>query len=357
MRARYEKRAQTYTKRLGELDENKSTSRCGSLPDAQPLRDEVKRAVDEASKEEDWWSWQLKANEEKDLVKRESVYRDGLQACPKSAELADWFAIFLYQDKKDSKEAEVYYRKAMELNPRLATAPRNLANLLWQVKEDYKGAEELYKLALELDQNDVLTVGSFAAFLTDVKEDHVEAEKLFRRSLDLSPHDAFVVGNFAWFLGDVKKNYDEAERLYRLSASLDPTESSFLGKLAALLAMRGQLEAAYEQAMRAVEVWDVGASQSNAAIAFGLWLLSLVRNQDGTLYLGWLKTMIGQGFRRGVWTFDDILPATLPSLSEAERSLANKIAVAIAERGKEADLLADPLWQATKAIPLSETTK
>lgn len=357
MRARYEKRAHTYTKRLSELDEKTKAQVAApaTSADAQPLRDEVKRAVVEASKEEDWWSWELKANEEKDTEKREAIYREGLKACPKSGELADWFAIFLVNIKKDADEAENYYRQAMELNPKLPTAPRNLANLLWQVKEDFKGAEGLYRLALELDPSDSNTITTFAAFLSDVKGDQVEAEKLFRRSVELSPDDPFVVGNFAWFLGDVKKNYDEAERFYRIAVSIDPLNSSFLGKFANLLATREQFDAAYEQAMKAVEAWDREVSQSDASNLFSLWLLKRLRQEDGVLYLGWLKTMLTQGFPRRVWSLVDILSTTLSQLSEQERSLAMKLSQVITENHQEALLENDPLWQGVDPIPLSNS--
>lgn len=318
MRSRYEKRAQTYTRRLSELDEKTKVQAAAptTAVDSQPLRDEVKRAVEEAAKEEDWWSWELKARQEEDVDQREAIYRDGIKACPKSAELADWFSIFLSIVKKDFNEAEKYSREAIDLNPLLASAPRNLANLLW-MKNELVEAEKHYRLAAQLNPNDAGIIGNLALFLDRGKKDS-EAEKLYLRSLELDARDVTNTSNFAQFLA-TQDRLAEADKLAR-------------------------------------EAWLLSGSQPSQItleIVFIRWLLDRAHGRSGEPALGRLKTILKTEFLQlFILPFDDLLKTLRPRLPEAERDLANKLAKAVVDKDNADELEADPIWKAVAPIPV-----
>lgn len=320
MRSRYEKRAQTYTKRLGELDQKTRVQAAAptTAAEAQPLRDEVKRAVEEAAKEEDWWSWELKARQETDDTAREAVYREGIKACPKSAELADWFAIFLFFNKKDYKESEKFSRNAMVLDPKLATAPRNLANLLWLAKNEAAEAERLYRLAVTLD-----------------------------------PQDAGITGNLALFLEREKKDYAEAEKVYRRALELDANEATSISNFAQLLATQDRLAEADKLAKMAWQLSGSHPSQVGFEIVFIRWLLDRANGKAGESALGRLKTLLETEFSQFfVGSFDDLLKTMRPKLPEPERTLATKLANAVGDKGKAPALEAEPIWKSVVPITL-----
>ena len=103
---------------LGLIDsafEARAAERAKQLRDAW---DEVKgRLGDRASPQEkvafakvekrrsvekrDWWAWELEAEAEQDLEKREAIYRKGLKQLPDSSELTANFALFLHEIRKD----------------------------------------------------------------------------------------------------------------------------------------------------------------------------------------------------------------------------------------------------------------
>jgi Tfp pilus assembly protein PilF len=182
-----------------------------------------------------WWAWELKARAEPDPVKRETIYRIGLEKYPDSAELTGNTALFLQEVRKDHVEAERLFRHALELDPKNATNTGNFALFLQEERKDHIEAERLFQRAIELDPNDAGRISNFAVFLQEVRKDHVEAERLFRRALEVDPNNADHTGNFASFLLEVRRDYDEAERLFRRTLELDPNHPGHIGNFAVFL--------------------------------------------------------------------------------------------------------------------------
>ena len=190
----------------------------------------------------DWWSVRLDATSEKDIEKRDKIYTDGIKEFPKSPELLNSYAIFLWKIKKDYDKVEQYYKKALELDPNSANATGNYANFLYEIKKDYDKAEQYYKKALELDPNYEISVGNYALFLNTIKKDYDKAEQYYKKALELDPNSANVTGGYANFLNTIKKDYDKAEQYYKKALELDPNSANATGNYAQLLIITGRKE-------------------------------------------------------------------------------------------------------------------
>ncbi|HXD32856.1 MAG TPA: hypothetical protein VN643_17160 [Pyrinomonadaceae bacterium] len=285
----------------------------------KPVRKAAEAAVERLTKEKNWWAWQLKANAEPDPSKREEIFRAGLEDFPESVELMGNFALFKHQ-----------------------------------VRKNYDEAEQLYRKALELDPNQANNTGNFAIFIKNVRKDYDEAERLYRKSLELDPNDAFHIGNFANFMLYVRKDYVEAERLYRKSLELEPDQANHAGNFTQFLGSIGRFDEARELAVRASKRLHQEPKDNAAEIVFIRWLLNRAANHDGSQALGRLKVILQSEFIRSPWSFDDLLVALLPLLSENEQVLARELAEAILHEDKVRELENDPLWQAVEPIPLDQ---
>jgi hypothetical protein len=87
-------------------------------------------------------------------------------------------------------------------------------------------------------------------------------------------------------------------------------------------------------------------------VAFSRWLLAAVSGVDEQPALGRLKTLLQASYDRYPWSFDRMLAACLPKLTEQQGALAHKLAAAILDESAAAELDADPGWQRVQAIPL-----
>lgn len=199
----------------------------------EPARAAAAAAVERLTKEEDWWAWQLKADAEADPVKKEALYREGLNDFPKSAELTANFAIFM-QEVREDDEAERLFRAALELDPYDVTHATNFALFMQDIREDYDEAERLYRSALELDSNHVNNILCFARFMETIRTNHTEAESLLRKAVELNPQNAKHTARLAFLMETIRKDYEEAERLYKKSLALDPTDEWVQQQLAEL---------------------------------------------------------------------------------------------------------------------------
>lgn len=285
----------------------------------KPARKAAEAAVERLTKEKGWWAWQLKADAESDPAKKEAIFRDGLDDFPESNELAGNFGSFMYE-----------------------------------VRKAYDEAERLLRKALELDPNNAIHTGALAHFMMGARRDYNEAERLYRKALELDPNRVTNASNFAGFLYAERKNYDEAERLCRKALELDPKHVNSTCNLAQLLAATGRLDEARTVADRGWLLASKNASSNSAAaeLAFTRWLLDGASARHSFPALGILKTLLEAGFRRGEWSFDDLLASLLPSCPEGERSLAQKLADAILDESKVEALEDEPIWKATEPIPL-----
>jgi hypothetical protein len=98
---------------------------------------------------------------------------------------------------------------------------------------------------------------------------------------------------------------------------------------------------------------DETASTGHAEVAFTLWLLERAAGRDGSPALGRLKTVVQDGFTRGLWSFDDLLATLLPRCPKREHSFARKLADAILDETRVEALDDEQLWTAVMPIPIS----
>jgi tetratricopeptide (TPR) repeat protein len=224
----WQKQFEELSKRVNEPGKTKTAEE-----ELKPVREAVAVAAERLTKEKGWWSWALKADAEKDLTKREAIYREGLKDFPKSAALVGDFAVFMKNHRKDHDEAERLFRQALELDPKHPRNICNFATFMVQVHKDYDEAERLYRRAFELDPYDPFTNFCLAHFMQSHRKDYDEAERLYRRALELDPTDPHNTWGFGEFMEKARKNYVEADRLYERALGLDQSSTEWQTHLTA----------------------------------------------------------------------------------------------------------------------------
>jgi len=188
---RGKKRAESYREQAEKLQKNLTSV-------AKPSADQqtTQRVLTDALKDsKDWWSWQMRANAEADMDKRNNIYQQGIAAVPGSAELKGNYALFLHEIRKDYDEAEATYKEALELDPNNADNIGNYASFLYTIRKDYDTAEAMYKKALELDPNHANATGNYALFLHETRKDYDAAEAMYKKALELDPNHANNAAN------------------------------------------------------------------------------------------------------------------------------------------------------------------
>ena len=183
----------------------------------------------------DSWMWILKANQEKDIEKKDKIYREGIAKYPQDANLLGDYALFLKNIRHDYDQAEVYYKRALEADPNHANTLGNYAVFLKDIRHDYDQAEVYYKRALEADPNHANTLGNYAVFLKDIRHDYDQAEVYYKRALEADPNHANTLGNYALFLHTIRHAYDQAEAYYKRALEADPKNANALGNYALFL--------------------------------------------------------------------------------------------------------------------------
>ena len=343
-----QKRAKRYRDETEKVQEQINRPEATKQEGIQAVRLAMQSATEQP---QDWWGWELKARAEADPAKRELIYHDGLQHFEQSAELTGNFANFMRVIRKDHDEAERLYRRALELDPNHTNITGNFANFMTVIRKDHNEAERLYRRALELDPNDANITGNFASFMTAIRKDHDEAERLYRRALELDPNDANITGNFASFMTAIRKDHDEAERLYRRALELDPNDANITANFAGFLLGCGRWNEAREYANTAANIEQTKESQTFAEIEFYRALLAVQHSQSPDTYLKSLKSLLCSDFVRNSWSFDAHLAAVAAYLDHDQRIFYRKLADAILDDAKLADLELLPEWQAIKALP------
>ena len=235
-------------------------------------------------------SYLFDANQEKDIKKKDKIYREGiakypqdanllgdyanflhtirhaydqaegyykqaLDADPKNAIILGNYAVFLNNIRHDYDQAEAYYKQALEADPKNAITLGNYANFLHTIRHAYDQAEVYYKQALEADPNHANTLGNYASFLHTIRHAYDQAEGYYKRALEADPNHANTLGNYALFLQDIRHDYDQAERYYKKALEADPKDANTLGNYAVFLKnirhAYDQAEAYYKQALEA----------------------------------------------------------------------------------------------------------
>lgn len=101
----------------------------------------------------DSWMWILKANQEKDIEKKDKIYREGIAKYPQDANLLGDYANFLCDIRHDYDQAEAYYKRALEADPNHANNLGNYAHFLITCRGDLERADSLIRQAFESADN------------------------------------------------------------------------------------------------------------------------------------------------------------------------------------------------------------
>lgn len=226
--------------------------------------------IKSAENSDNWWSWQIKINNETDNNEKEKLYNTAIQSFPKSAGLrinyahflkdirkdyarADElfqmgidldptnaaaigsYALFLTYTHKDLNKAETLYQKAIDLDSSNTININNYAIFLNSIRKNYNKAEELHRKTIELDSNNSINIGSYANFLHKIRRDYEKSEELYKKSIKLDPDNSMNTSNYASFLHIVRKDYDQAEALYKKTIQLDPNNANNIANYASFL--------------------------------------------------------------------------------------------------------------------------
>lgn len=216
------------------------------------------------------YSYNLDAYVEKDVIKKEAIYKEGLEKYPNDANLVGSYATFLYEIDKDNDKAEDNFKKAIELKPNDAiilgnyaiflnkirkennkaeeyfvksfeSDPKyvnnigNYANFLSATRGNYDKAEEYYIMANELDLKNATNLSNYASFLSNIRGDYDNAEEYYKKSILLKPNNPDTLGNYAIFLFNYRKDKDKAEEYYNKAITLNPSDSDLFGNYANFL--------------------------------------------------------------------------------------------------------------------------
>ena len=203
----------------------------------------------------DSWMWILKANQEKDIDKKDKIYQEGIAKYPQDADLLGDYANFLCDIRHAYDQAESYYKKALEADPNHANNLGNYALFLQDIRHAYDQAEGYYKRALEADPKNANALGNYASFLHTIRHAYDQAEAYYKQALEADPNHANTLGNYANFLCNIRHAYDQAEVYYKQALEADPKNANALGNYASFLhTIRhayDQAEAYYKQALEA----------------------------------------------------------------------------------------------------------
>lgn len=101
----------------------------------------------------DSWMWILKANQEKDIDKKDKIYQEGIAKYPQDTDLLGAYAVFLNDIRHDYDQAESYYKQALEADPKDAITLGNYAHFLITCRGDLERADSLIRQAFENTDN------------------------------------------------------------------------------------------------------------------------------------------------------------------------------------------------------------
>ncbi len=290
-------------------------------------------------------------NQGKDDVRAEEYYLKAIAADPNHAQLLGNYAVFLQNQRKDDARAEEYYIKSIAADPNDANNLGNYAVFLQNHRKDNARAEEYYVKAIAADPNHANNLTNYAIFIQKELKDDARAEEYYLKAIAADPNRANTLGTYALFLQMRCKDDARAEDYYLKTLAADPNHAYTLGNYVQFLIGCSRFNEAAHLAKR---VWAQLTDQNDMVVievAFSRWLLAAVSGTDGGAALGRLKTLLQGGYSRAPWSFDSMLAACLPKLSEEQGRLARHLAAAILDETKLADLDADPIWTAVQPIP------
>ena len=218
---------------------------------------------------------------------------------------------------------------------------------------DLEEKEQLFNEGLQATHGAVPLLGNFANFLADQRKDYARAEEYYLKSLAADPNRAITLGNYANFLKTHGKDDAQAEEYYLKALAIDPKHANNLCNYVQFLIGCGRFAEATPLVHRAwaqlLDLSEMGVQE----VAFSRWLLTVLAGMDGQPVLGRLKTVLQVGNYRAPWNFDAMLAACLPKLTEEQGKLARKLAAAILDKAKVAELDDEPSWRLVQPIPLN----
>lgn len=195
-------------KSLSEEDDTKSLIVQNALEKVQKykkqldsFKEEVKKSDSKDFKENsksilpNSWDYILKADSEKDIVEKNKIYLEGMNAYKNNLELTFNYAIFLENKKKDYDTAEIYYKQC-----------------------------------LDIDSNNSFIHGTYAIFLQNIRKDYQKAEIYYKKSLNTNSLDADLNGNYSQFLL-IQNRKEESIQYLQKAFELHTTENNLLVEL------------------------------------------------------------------------------------------------------------------------------
>ena len=226
----------------------------------------------------DSWMWILKANQEKDIDKKDKIYQEGIAKYPQDADLLGDYANFLCDIRHAYDQAESYYKKALEADPNHANNLGNYALFLQDIRHAYDQAEGYYKRALEADPKNANALGNYASFLHTIRHAYDQAEAYYKQALEVDPNHANTFGNYANFLCNIRHAYDQAEVYYRRALEADPKNAVTLGNYAVFL---NDIRHDYDQAERYYKkALDADQKNANALGNYAVFLNNIRHDYD-----------------------------------------------------------------------------
>jgi len=318
---RAEKRTQQYRERIQRLDSVKHPAVAKALA----------ATFDRSG---GWWAWEQKARLEKDRQRREIVYRQALQHCPRSPEIRHVFADFLKDRNPD--EAEKLHKAAVDLNPKDASSTGRLATFLAKVRGDKPGAEKLWQAALEMDRKAV-TLG-FGYFLWEDQRKIKDAARYFEETVQLHPKNAACIGALAHFRWQGQGDFEAAEKSFRSALSVDSRNPNVAGNYACFLLARGRLGEAETYVKIARAANHGNTDQLAAELALYDLILAKEKGRDASSALARLRSVFAEDFERVGWNFDDLLGSLRTRVSRQDLLLFSRIADGILDENRVPDL-------------------
>jgi Flp pilus assembly protein TadD len=267
---------------------------------------EVRQALSATiDRENDWWSWALRAREEEDPKQKEALYIEGIKEFPENPDLRGWYAGFLL-DKERPREALEVTEAALGLSP-----------------------EEPSLLSL-------------AGVIHVELENDAEAERFFRKALELEATPT-IMANLAVTLLLHRGIENEAlELLTRAWQSGNAEVGSFY---ASLLLMRGKLAQAHTVANAAWGMTKEVAPTHLARLLLTLGIIARVLRDHDDEWLRRLKSLLSDKMPKTKWPFAKMVEAA-EGLPDEDRALYNAIAAVLMREAAYETLEQFPRWKA-----------
>lgn len=126
-------RAASYRKQIESIQKREKK------PETNTALQEI---ISKSSKESNWWSVYLKAENEKDPARKEEIFKKGIEDFPASYELYNAFGSY-FLNKKEYDKAIEYYNLALDLNPDFSDAYNNWGVALLRLSRNKTGNDAM----------------------------------------------------------------------------------------------------------------------------------------------------------------------------------------------------------------------